>query len=105
MVFEYVCVTGRIVAKPFEIGCDAPDQGGTMSKQFKSPVMIMCFFVTSIAAAHPGHAAGGGDSGVLHYLSHPLHVVVGVSLAAALLTAIAWARHNRPRSRRVFHRK
>ncbi len=76
-----------------------------MSKQLKSPGMIMGFFVTSIAAAHPGHGQGSGDFIALHYLSDPLQTVTGLSLAAALVTAIAWIRHKRLRSRRVFLRK
>ncbi len=76
-----------------------------MTKHFRSPGMIAGFFVTSTVAAHTGHGRGGGDFSILHYLSEPLHIVAGLSLAAALLAAIAWARHERSRSGRVFHRK
>jgi len=76
-----------------------------MSKHFKSPGIIMGFFVTSTAVAHTGHGHGGGDFSLLHYLSDPMHMVAGLSLAAALLTAIVWTRHKRHRSRRVFHPK
>lgn len=76
-----------------------------MSKQFKFPGIIMGLFVTSIAAAHPGHGHGGGDFGVMHYLSDPLHMVVGLSLAVALLSAIAWSRGTLPWSRRRLNGK
>jgi len=72
-----------------------------MSKQFRFPGVIMGLFVTSIAAAHPGHGHGGEDFSVLHSLSDPLHIVGGLSLAVSLLTAIAWARRTRPRSLRM----
>ncbi len=76
-----------------------------MSNQFAFPVTIMGLLVPSIAAAHPGHGHGGGDFSVAHYFTDPLHIVIGLSLAVALLTAIAWARHTIPWLRRMLHGK
>ncbi len=43
------------------------------------------FVVPGLAVAHPGHGAGV-DSGLVHYLTEPLHVgLVVLALGAALL--------------------
>ena len=69
-----------------------------MSRQFRFALTIMGFVFTSIAAAHPGHGDGGGDFSLMHYLSDPLHIVIGLLLVAAV-TATAWVRSTFPRPR------
>lgn len=46
--------------------------------------MVIAFIAaTDIAMAHPGHGAATTDSGVLHYLTSPMHC--GPPLAVALM--------------------
>lgn len=86
-------------------GYDARVEGETMSRQFTLPVTIMGFLAPSIAGAHTGHGHGGGDLSLVHYLNDTSHMAVGLSLAVALLTAIAWARRTLSGSRRTLHGK
>lgn len=44
-----------------------------------SASMASVALVASAAAAHPGH--GGGSTGLLHYLSEPVHVGFAIALA------------------------
>ena len=69
-----------------------------MSKRFKFALTIMGFVFMSVAAAHPGHGHSGGDFSLMHYLSDPLHIVMGLFLVAAF-TAVAWVRSALPRPR------
>jgi hypothetical protein len=43
-------------------------------------VASVWFLGASSAFAHPGHGQGGGDFGVLHYLSEPAHLWFAIPL-------------------------
>ena len=45
----------------------------------------------SSAFAHPGHGRGGGDFGVLHYLSEPAHLWVAVAMVLIVAVAAGYA--------------
>jgi len=48
-----------------------------------------------VAWAHPGHGAGGGSDSLLHYLTEPLHVVVGLGVLIAGIASLAVLRRER----------
>lgn len=49
-------------------------------------------FSASGAWAHPGHGEGGGSFNPVHYLTEPIHLVVGVLflLGIAGIALLAW---------------
>jgi hydrogenase/urease accessory protein HupE len=71
----------------------------------RNPVLVTATsaattLVASAAAAHPGH--GDGATGLLHYLSEPVHVLFALGLAVSvglLARALAPRRGTRPAGR------
>ncbi len=55
-----------------------------------SAIAVVAAAAPSVAHAHPGHGAGGGSFGVLHYLAEPIHAVVLATVALFVLSVI-WA--------------
>jgi hydrogenase/urease accessory protein HupE len=64
-------------------------------------VGIAWIVLCSSAVAHPGHGRGGGDFGVQHYLSEPVHLFFAVPVVLLLALCLAYVTGiMRPRARR-----
>ena len=50
------------------------------------------------ASAHPGHGEPGNDFGLIHYLTEPLHIGVGVCGLVLIFLAFKLFRSGRSRS-------
>lgn len=59
--------------------------------------LFAVLMLAPVASAHPGH--GNGETGVLHYVSQPVHWMPIVALAAfltlVLLLSLAWRRNGK----------
>ncbi len=61
--------------------------------------LMMC--LTSVAMAHPGHGSEGGSLNLLHYLTEPLHFMVGMGFLACLVVVFLGIRKQVLRKNRI----
>jgi hypothetical protein len=64
---------------------------------FRITASLVCIFcVTYTAQAHPGHGNPAAQDGIQHYLTSPLHLIPGISVAVCAIAAMfLWRRTNR----------
>jgi len=61
--------------------------------------LLAIALITGRAAAHPGHGADGGSFRLLHYLTEPVHVGVGVLIVLGIAAGMALVRGKSSRTR------
>jgi len=55
--------------------------------------------IATVAHAHPGHGEPGDDFGLMHYVTEPLHLGVGLCLLLGAVTLIGLLRASYSRRR------
>ena len=73
-----------------------------MKRQLALIAIIMSMLPATVATAHPGHGHGGNDSSLLHYLTEPMHLAVGLGTLVVSILAIMLCRSVVRPSRKIL---